>query len=82
MTIIRSDRRYVVKRYVERVLSNSSQWQALAHSSFSTVEPITRAYILTENEAQLMHNLLSWHLNGTLTFPIISGRKFHNILFV
>ena len=71
----RSDRRFVVKRYIERVLANSSQWQQLAKSSFSNIEPIAQAYAMTENECKLIHHIFSWHLNGTLTFPIIGGRK-------
>ncbi len=79
MNIHRSDRRFVVKRYIERVLANSSQWQKLAQSSFSNTEPIPQAYTMTENEVKLMHHIFSWHLNGTLTFPIIGGRKKDNI---
>jgi hypothetical protein len=73
--LIRSDRRFVVKRYIERVFVNSSQWQQLAQLSFSNVEPISQAYAMTENEVKLIHDIFSWHLNGTLTFPIIGGRK-------
>lgn len=76
--MIRSDRRFVVKRYIERVLSNSSQWQQLAKSSFSIIEPIPQAYTMTDNEVKLMHHLFSWHLNKTLTFPIIGGCKKEN----
>ena len=71
----RSDRRFVVKRYIERVLANSSLWQRLAKMSFANIQPIAQAYSLTENEVILMHHIFSWHLNGTLTFPIIGGRK-------
>jgi hypothetical protein len=75
INIHRSDRRFVVKRYIERVLANSFQWQQLAKSSFLNIEPIAQAYTMTENEVKLMHHIFSWHLNGTLTFPIIAGRK-------
>lgn len=78
--ILRSDRRFVVKRYIERAFANSSQWQQLAKSSFSNIEPIAQAYTMTENEVKLMHHLFSWHLNGTLTFPIIGGRKKKNFV--
>jgi hypothetical protein len=65
----------VVKRYIERVLVNSPQWQQLVRSSFSNIEPIAQAYTMTENEVKLMHHIFSWHLNGILTFPIIAGCK-------
>ncbi len=81
MNILRSDRRFVVKRYIERVLANSLQWQQLGKSSFSNIEPIGQAYTMTENEVKLMHYIFSWHLNGTLTFPIIGGRKRNDFLF-
>ncbi|CAF1239947.1 unnamed protein product [Rotaria sp. Silwood1] len=71
VVLYRSDRRFVVKRYIERVLANSSKWQHLAQSSFSTIEPIAQTYTMTENEIKLMHHIFSWHMNGTLTFPII-----------
>ncbi|CAF0939773.1 unnamed protein product [Rotaria sordida] len=73
VVLYRSDRRFVVKRYIERVLANSSQWEQLAQSSFSIIEPIAQTYTMTENEVKLMHHIFSWHLNGTLTFPIIGG---------
>lgn len=71
----RSDRRFVVKRYVERVFSNSSRWQNLSSKSFSQIEPIRRAFPLKDDEMKLMHRIFSWHFNGTLKFPIIAGRK-------
>ncbi len=71
----RSDRRFVVKRYIERVLTNSTQWKQLAESSFSNLEPIAQAYTMTDNEVKLMHHIFAWHLNGTFKFPIIAGRK-------
>lgn len=43
--------------------------------SFANIQPIAQAYSMTENEVKLMHHIFSWHLNGTLTFPIIGGRK-------
>ncbi|CAF2554196.1 unnamed protein product [Rotaria sp. Silwood2] len=73
VVLYRSDKRFVVKRYIERVLTNSSHWQQLAQSSFSTIEPIAQTYAMTENEVKLMNHIFSWHLNGISTFPIISG---------
>ena len=69
----RDDRRFVVKRYIERVLANSSRWQQIAQVAFANVEPIARAYPMNDNEVKLMHNIFAWHFNGTLTFPIIAG---------
>lgn len=77
----RADRRFVVKRYVERVLANSPHWQKLAKSAFPSVEPIARAYPMTDEEVKLMHNIFSWHFNGTLTFPIIAGCKRQDFSF-
>ena len=71
----RSERRFVVKRYLERVLGNSSQWQHLSQRSFSHVEPIARAYLMTDSEVKTMDRIFSWHFNGTLKFPIVGGRK-------
>ncbi|CAF0971036.1 unnamed protein product [Adineta ricciae] len=71
--LYRSDQRFVVKRYIERVLANSTQWQRIARSSFANLEPIAQAYTMTENEVKLMHHIFSWHLDGTLKFPIIGG---------
>ncbi len=71
----------MVKRYIERVLANSPQWQQLVRSSFSNIEPIAQAYTMTENEVKLMHHIFSWHLNGTLTFPIIGGCKRNYFFF-
>lgn len=66
----------MVKRYIERVLANTPSWQRLAQSAaFTNVEPIARAYPMTDNEVKLMHNIFAWHFNGTLTFPIIAGCK-------
>ncbi|CAF2247572.1 unnamed protein product [Rotaria magnacalcarata] len=69
--LYRCDRRFVVQRYIERVLANSSQWQRLAKSSFPSIEPIGRTYKMMEHEVKLMHKIFSWHLNGTLSFSII-----------
>ncbi|CAF0712441.1 unnamed protein product [Adineta steineri] len=73
VVLYRSDRRFVVKRYLERVLANSTQWRQLTQLLFSNVEPITKAYTMTENEVKLMHQIFSWHMNETLKFPIIGG---------
>ena len=64
-----------MKQYVERILANSSQWQQFVQASFFNIEPITRAYTMTQNEVKLMRHIFSWHLNGTLNFPIIGGRE-------
>ncbi|CAF1335459.1 unnamed protein product [Rotaria magnacalcarata] len=71
VVLYRCDRRFVVQRYIERVLANSSQWQRLAKSSFPSIEPIGRTYKMMEHEVKLMHKIFSWHLNGTLSFSII-----------
>lgn len=81
MGFFRADRRFVVKRYVERVLANSPHWQKLAKSAFPNVEPIARAYPMTDEEVKLMHNIFTWHFNGTLTFPIIAGCKRQDLAF-
>jgi hypothetical protein len=71
----RDDRRFAVKRYIERVFANSNRWRELAQYAFEQIEPIARAYSVTENEVKLMHHIFSWHFNGTFKFPIIAGRR-------
>lgn len=78
----RSERRFVVKRYIERVLSNSMRWLKLAKSSFIGSKPIPRTYRMTQNDVKLMKNIFSWHCNETLKISIVAGREHRSIQFI
>ena len=57
--------RYVVKRYVEQVLSQTDRWKQLS-SYFPSIAPPLRAYALTSSEVELMQRILDFHLNDNL----------------
>jgi len=57
--------RYVVKRYIEQVLSQTDRWKQLS-SYFSDISPPIRTYSITAIEAELMQRILDFHLNDNL----------------
>jgi len=63
--------RYVVKRYVEQVLSQSERWRQLS-PYFASITPSLRGYTLTSYEIELMQKILDFHLNDTLHLRITS----------
>jgi hypothetical protein len=61
--------RYVVKRYVEQVLSQSDRWRQLS-PYFSIIPSPIRTYTLTSYEVELMKRILDYHLNDTVRVRI------------
>jgi hypothetical protein len=57
--------RFVVKRYVEQVLSQSERWKQLA-PYFTKISPSIRAYPLTSYEVELTRRILDFHLSDKL----------------
>nr|BAJ95406.1 predicted protein [Hordeum vulgare subsp. vulgare] len=64
--------RYVVKRYVEQVLSQSDRWKQLSYY-FSHISSPVRTYNITSYEVELMQKILEYHLNNTLHLRSITA---------
>ena len=61
--------RFVVKRYVEKVLSQSDPWKRLS-VYFPQISSSLRSYALTHHETQLMQLILDYHLKNSLHLKI------------
>ena len=64
--------RYVVKRYLEQVLSQSDRWRQLS-ICFPSITPPLRTYTLTSYEADLMQRVLDYHLNDSLHMRVTAA---------
>lgn len=64
--------RYVVKRYLEQVLSQSDRWRQLS-VCFPSITPPLRTYTLTSYEADLMQRVLDYHLNDSLHMRVAAA---------
>ena len=64
--------RYVVKRYLEQVLSQSDRWRQLSHY-FPSISPPCRTYTMTSYEADLMQRVLDYHLNDSLHMRVTAA---------
>ena len=64
--------RYVVKRYVEQVLSQSDRWRQLSSFVSSNATPL-RTYTLTPYEVEHMQRIVDFHLNDTLHMRITAS---------
>ena len=64
--------RFVVKRYVEQVLSQCDRWRQLSPFVSSSASPL-RTYTLTPYEVEHMQRIVDFHLNDTLHMRITAS---------